>query len=99
MLAVYFAPPLGKGAGAAQPLPSGTEAFIARFTPDQNHPSYFYSASGGLELSGTVQAVTSLLDQSLEVPVQKLRAGLHKLEIRDKPGGGILAQFEFSTSH
>jgi len=101
MLAVYFAPPLAKGADSAQALPAGTEAFIARFTPEQSYPSYFYqvlSGSGDLELSGTVQAVTREVDQLLQVPVQRLRAGVHKLEIRDKPGGGILAQFEFSTS-
>jgi hypothetical protein len=103
LLPAFFTPPPAKGADDAQTLSVDAD-FLARFpAPDQPYPSYYYQIldpAGHQEYAGTVLApAAGAPELCLEVSVKRLHAGLHRLEIASQPGGEIIAQLRFRTSH
>jgi hypothetical protein len=99
----YFAPPPARALPEPKLIPAGASAFAVHFpAPDRKSPSYSYeifSAAGTRESGGVLQASAGEDgDLYLEVPLNRLPAGVHALTIYDSSGAHIIAPFHFQTS-
>jgi anti-sigma factor RsiW len=102
LVPAYFAPGPTRGPDAlpAHSIPSGVPAFLAHIpAPVRQYASYSYeilSAAGNRESAGAVSAVAAPdVELYLQVPIKKLRRGLHFLVVRGNPGNEVVSESKF----
>jgi hypothetical protein len=99
----YFAPGPTHGAGDVHAIPAGETSYIVRFpAPSAASQSYSYEvldANGKRESSGSLPAPASGEDSLyLQIPLDRLPAGVHTLVVRGGSGGEIVSWSKFRTS-